>query len=95
MRTLRFLLHGRRLLLTSAATGQQQQHRSVAAYACSLLHSYVHAMRALTGSAAAALPLCDARKFEFVRQRQALLLRNRDSLPERVASTIELRHPLH
>lgn len=69
VRSLRFLLHGSRLLLTSATTAQRQQHASVAACACSLLHSCVHAVRALTWSAAAALPLCDAREFEFVRQR--------------------------
>ena len=56
----------------SAATAQQQQHASVTAYACTLLHSCVHAMRTFTWSVAAALPLCAARQFEFVRQRQAL-----------------------
>ena len=75
----------------SATTTRQQQHTSVSAYACSRLHSCVHAMGTLTWSVAAALPLCDARQFEFVRQRQALCLRNRDSLPERIAITIELQ----
>jgi hypothetical protein len=89
VRTLRFLLHGRRLLLTSASTAQQQQHASAAVCACTRLHSCVHAMRVLTWSAVAALPLCAAREFELVWQRQALLLRNRDSLPERIWITVE------
>ena len=88
VQTLRWQLPSSRIHLTSATTAQQQHHASVAACSCTLLHSCVHAMRALTWSVAAALPLCDARQFEFVRQRQALRLRNRDSLAARIAITI-------
>jgi hypothetical protein len=78
-------------LLTSDTTAQQQHHASVAACACTLLHSCVHAMGPLTWSVAAALPLCDARQFEFVRQRQAQRLRNGNSLPAHIAITIDLQ----
>jgi hypothetical protein len=80
---------GRRVQLTSVATEQQQRHASAAVCARTLFHSCVHVMRLLTWSAVAALPLCAARQFELVRQRQALLLRNRCSLAERSAITIE------
>ena len=89
--TLRWRLPCSGIHLTSDTTAQQQQHTSASVYACPLLYSCVHAMRALTWSAAAALPLCNAREFEFVWQRQALSLRNRDSLPERIAIRIELQ----
>ena len=68
VRTLRALLHGGRLLLTSAANAQQQQHTSAAVYVRALLHSCVHAIRVLTRFAVAVLPLCVARQFEVVRQ---------------------------
>ena len=74
----------RRLLLTSAANAQQQQHASAAACARTLLHSPVHAIRALTWSGTAALPVCAARQFEFVRQREAAVLRNCCSLAVRM-----------
>lgn len=95
VRTLRWRLQGSGIHLTSATTAQQQQHMSVIAYMRLLLHTCVHAERTLTWSAAAVLPLCAAREFEFVRQRQALRLRNRNSMPKRIAITIELGQQEH
>ena len=48
VRTLRWQLPCTGIHLTSATTPQQQEHVSVAACACSLLHSCVHAMGPLT-----------------------------------------------
>jgi hypothetical protein len=90
VRTLRLLLHGRRLLLTSAANAQQQQHTSAVVYALTLLHFCAHAMRTLTWSAVAALRLCAGRKFELVRQRQAKPLRN--CCPLAVRMQLQLSH---
>lgn len=39
--------------------------------------------------------LCDARDFEFVWQRRPLCLRNRNSLPERIVTTITLQQQYH
>ena len=66
VRTRRGRLHGRRLQLTSAAAAQEGQHASATAYALTLLHSCVHAMRTLTWSDIAALSLCAAGHFEIV-----------------------------